>query len=87
MDISFLKDMSLLKEYKDILGKPKQGVHSYRILDVALTDYLMTIVGAFIISYYTEIPVIITTIGLFTVGILLHIIFGVPTNTTRWLGI
>ena len=80
-------DMSLLKEYKDILGKPKQGVHSYRILDVALTDYLMTIVLAFMLSYYTEIPVVITTIGLFTVGILLHIIFGVPTNTTRWLGL
>ena len=80
-------DISFLKEYKDILGKPKQGVHSYRILDVALTDYLMTIVGAFIISYYTEIPVVITTIGLFNVGILLHIIFGVPTNTTRWLGL
>lgn len=81
MDISFLKD------YRDILGKPKQGPHSYRILDVAATDYIMTIVGAFIISYYTEIPVVITTIVLFTVGILLHIIFGVPTNTTRWLGI
>ena len=80
-------DISFLKEYKDILGKPKQGVHSYRILDVALTDYLMTIIGAFIISYCTEIPVVITTIGLFVIGILLHIIFGVPTNTTRWLGI
>jgi len=80
-------DISFLKEYKDILGKPKQGVHSYRILDVALTDYLMTIIGAFIISYYTEIPVVITTIGLFVIGIILHIIFGVPTNTTRWLGI
>ena len=80
-------DISFLKEYKDILGKPKQGVHSYRIFDVALTDYLMTIIGAFIISYYTEIPVVITTIGLFVIGILLHIIFGVPTNTTRWLGI
>ena len=80
-------DISLLKEYKDILGKPKQGVHSYRILDVALTDYLMTIVLAFMLSYYTEIPVVITTIGLFTVGILLHILFGVPTNTTRWLGL
>lgn len=81
MDISFLKD------YRDILGKPKQGVHSYRILDVPLTDYLMTIVGAFIISYYTDIPVVLTTIGLFFIGILLHIIFGVPTNTTRWLGL
>ena len=80
-------DISFLKEYKDILGKPKQGAHSYRILDVAILDYLMTISGAFIISYYTEIPVVITTIGLFTVGILLHILFGVPTNTTRWLGL
>lgn len=88
--VSFLKEykgIDFLKEYKDILGKHKQGVHSYRILDVALTDYLMTIVGAFIISYYTDIPVVLTTIGLFTVGILLHIIFGVPTNTTRWLGL
>jgi len=79
--------MDFLKDYQDIFGKPKQGLHSYRILDVAIVDYMMTIIGAFVISYYTDIPVILTTIGLFTVAILLHILFGVPTNTTRWLGL
>ena len=32
-----------LKQYKDIFGKPNEGVHSYRLFDVAIVDLLLTI--------------------------------------------
>ena len=79
--------MDIFREYKDIFGKSKQGLHSYRLLDVAIVDYMMTIIGAIILSYYTEIPLVVTTIGLFVLGILLHLLFGVSTGTMRWLGL
>ena len=37
--------MSLCK-YKDSLGKPKEGIHSYRFLGIAIADFLLTIVLA-----------------------------------------
>lgn len=78
-------DTRFFSQYKNILGKPKEGVHKYRFMDVALFDYLLTIIGAFIITYLTTIPVEITTIFLFSLGILLHLLFDVNTNTTKFI--
>lgn len=77
---------SPLKKYKDIFGKPGEGIHKYRFLGTAISDYLLTILAAVIITYFTKIPLVLTTIFAFVLGILFHIIFGVETNTTRYLG-
>ena len=79
--------MKYLEKYKYIFGKPNEGVHSHRFLDTAIVDYLLTILGAMIITYLSGIPLVLTTIVIFVLGIVLHILFGVPTNTTRYLGI
>tara|TARA_B100001248_G_C27382194_1_gene457613 strand:- start:1554 stop:1838 length:285 start_codon:yes stop_codon:yes gene_type:complete len=79
--------MKYLEKYKYIFGKPKKGAHQYRFLDTAIVDYLLTIIGAIIITYFSGIPLVLTTIFLFILGIVLHILFGLPTNTTRYLGI
>ena len=42
----------MLCKYKDALGKPNQGIHQYRFLGVAIVDVIMTIIAAFIISYF-----------------------------------
>lgn len=77
---------SPLKKYKDIFGKPGKGIHKYRFLGTAISDYLLTILAAVIITYFTKIPLVLTTILAFVLGIVLHVIFGVETNTTRYLG-
>ena len=72
-------------KYKDIFGIPGKGVHSYRFLDTAIFDYIGTIVLAAILTKLTDIPFVISTIIMFVLGILLHHIFCVPTNATRYL--
>ena len=74
-------------KYKHILGIPKKGAHSHRFLNTAIVDYILTIILAIIITLLTKIPLVLTTIFSFILGILLHILFGVPTNTTKYLGI
>ena len=79
--------MCIFKQYKDIFGAPKTGVHSYRFLGVALVDYSLTILGAMLITYLTGVPLVITTIVLLILGVILHYLFGVQTNTLNYLGI
>lgn len=78
-------DIGFFSKYKNILGKPKEGVHKYRLIDVAMVDYILTIIGAFILTYLTTVPVEITTIFLFSLGIVLHLLFDVNTNTTKFI--
>ena len=76
--------MNLCK-YKNIFGIPKQGIHSWRIFDVAMADVVMTIIGAVLISYFTKIPLIYCLIGFFLLGIILHRMFCVKTTVDRWI--
>jgi len=73
-------------KYKDIFGIPDKGIHSYRFLDVALIDYILTIVMAAVLSKLTGMPFVISTILMFALGIILHAIFCVPTSAVRYLG-
>ena len=73
--------------YKDILGVPGQGVHSYRFLDTAIVDYVLTIILAAAVTKFTGMPFVISTILMFVLGIVLHAVFCVPTNATKYLGI
>jgi len=77
----------LLKQWKDIFGKPNTGVHSYRFIGVAIIDYILTIILSIVTTLLTGIPLVLTTIGMFTLGIIAHMIFGVSTNTTKYLNI
>lgn len=72
-------------QYSDIFGKPNTGVHKIRFMNVAVVDYILTIILAFFLTYVTHIPVELTTIFSFIIGIISHILFGVKTNTTKFL--
>ena len=76
--------MSLCK-YKDALGKPKEGIHSYRLFGIAIADVIMTIVAGMIISFIFKISLIYTLIFLFILGIILHRIFCVRTTIDKYL--
>jgi len=74
-----------LCKYKDMLGVPNQGIHSYRLFGVAIADVLMTIVGAYIIHRVFRVKFITTLIVLFLLGIFLHRIFCVRTTVDKRL--
>lgn len=74
--------MNLCK-YKNALGIPGKGIHSYRLFGVAVADVIMTILGAALISYFSKISFIKTLLVLFLLGIILHRIFCVRTTLDK----
>ena len=74
-----------LSKYKNVFGAPGTGVHKYKFKGTAIVDYFLTIAGAFIITYFTDIPLVITTIGLFLIGIVLHYLFGIKTQVLKFI--
>jgi len=76
-----------LSQFKDIFGKPGKGVHKYRFLNTAIVDYVLTIVLAIITTLATKMPLVLTTIMWFILGVVLHLLFGVQTSTLTYLGI
>jgi hypothetical protein len=74
-----------LCKYKDILGTPNQGVHSYRIFNIAIVDVLLTILVAYILSVVTKYKFIYTLIFMFILGIISHRIFCVRTTIDKLL--
>ena len=76
-----------LSKYKNIFGEPGKGLHQYKFKGTAIIDYLATIMIAFIITYFTDIPLVITTILILILGILFHYLFGIKSHVIRYLGL
>lgn len=74
-------------KWKNMFGKPNHGIHAIRFNNVAIVDYFITIIMSFMLTAITKIPVELTTIFSFALGIISHILFGVNTTTTKFLGI
>lgn len=77
--------MCIFAKYKDIFGKPKEGLHSYRLFDIAIVDVLLTILLAFLISYFFKYSFLIVLLILFLLGIVLHRLFCVRTTIDKLL--
>jgi hypothetical protein len=76
--------MNLCK-YKNILGVPGKGVHSYRIFNIAIVDVLLTLILAYIISYIFKKSFFWVSVILFILGIILHRLFCVRTTIDKLL--
>jgi len=74
-----------LCKYKNALGEPGKAVHSYRFFGIAIMDVIMTIIGAYMISYFYNYNFINTLIFLFILGIILHKLFCVKTTVDKLL--
>ncbi len=74
-------------QHKDIFGKMGEGFHRTRILDAAAGDYFGTILLAIIFAKFTKIPLVISTILMFVLGIVGHWLFCVPTGAVKFLGL
>lgn len=73
--------------YKNIFGEPKKGFHSNRLFGLATGDTLGTIAIAGLIAYFWNISFWKSLLWTFTIGEILHYIFGVQTQFLTWLGI
>ncbi len=76
-----------LCRYRDVLGKPREGVHKYRIGRYALFDIAGTMIGGCLVAKWMEWNKIDTMIGLFLLGIVLHRLFCVNTSLNVELGL
>ena len=77
----------IFSKYRNFFGIPKEGVYRWQFLGVAIVDYLLTLAGAALTTYISQIPLVLTTIGWFLLGIFFHTIFGVQTDVIKKLGI
>lgn len=77
--------MSGLCKYKDAFGKIGTGIHSYRVFDVAILDFGVTAIVAYLISLLTGIKFVYSFIGLFITGIFVHKLFCVRTTVDKWV--
>ncbi len=76
-----------LCKYKDFFGKVGEGVHSYRLFNIAIVDVIMTLLFAYFISIYFNFSFIKSTIFLFILGIFFHWLFCVNTTINKTLGL
>lgn len=87
-------DMGDLCKYRDALGRPGEGVHSWRVPPgIAGADLLLTAGVAFLLSrvaftsYGSVVAFLIVFVILIIAGIALHTIFCVDTALNRYLGL
>ena len=75
------------EKIQKIFGPIGEGIHSYRIYDIAILDVLFTIIGAYFIHRFLlpNIPFCQVLLGLFLLGIVLHRIFCVRTTVDKWI--
>lgn len=72
-----------LSQYRDVLGKPNQGMHSYRLGPFAAVDLIGTVLIGALLGYYFVSPdvsgILIGFLFLLMLGIIFHSIFSVDT--------
>jgi hypothetical protein len=74
-----------LCKYKDLIGRPGEGIHSYRLFGIAIVDFFVTLLAALLCAYYFKWNVWYTLIGFFAAGILAHKAFCVRTAFDKML--
>jgi len=76
----------MLCEYKNLLGEPDKGFHSYRIFNIAIVDVLLTFLVAYIINLFIPSSnYFVILLILFLLGVIAHRIFCVKTTVDNWL--
>ena len=72
-------------QYANIFGAPKTGIHAYRFANIAIVDFIGTVVLAFVVCFFTKWSFAWTLLGLFVLGIVMHRLFCVRTTIDRFL--
>ena len=72
-----------LCQYKDLFGKPRDGLRKYRIFDIAILDTAVVIIIGLIFSWVTKVNIWLTLAVLFLSGIVVHRLFCVKTGLDK----
>jgi len=75
----------MLCKYKNMIGKVGEGIHSYRILNIAIIDVIVTAFIAYGIHKIFHVNFPITLFFLFILGIISHRLFCVRSTVDKWL--
>ena len=73
--------------FKDIFGKPREGPHAWRVLDVAVVDSVLTILLALVLQkiFFQNFSFLKVLAVTFIVGELMHWYFCVDTKVIQIL--
>ena len=74
-----------LCKYKDLFGKPNEGLRKYRIAGIAILDTLVVLLIGIVFSYMTGTPLLPTLAVFFISGIIVHRMFCVRSGIDRIL--
>jgi len=77
--------MNILCNYKNIFGKPNEGLHKYRLFDIAIFDVIGTIIIIYLIYYIFNYNIIYITIIILFITTILHTLFCVKTKILNFL--
>jgi len=74
-------------EYSELFGKVGEGIHSYRVFNIAIIDVVMTMIGAYLLqkTFFKKHSYMKVMIVLFLVGIISHRLFCVRTTVDQML--
>lgn len=73
-------------DYRNAFGKVRKGVHSIRVLDMALVDVACTVTVAYLLHrYHAVYGFVVYLIVLILSGIIAHRLFCVRTTVDKWL--
>ncbi len=74
-------------KYSEIFGKVGEGIHSYRIFNIAIVDVIGMMIGAHFVQkyYFTEYTYCEVLLGAFLLGIIFHRLFCVRTTIDKLL--
>ena len=70
-------------KYRHIFGIENEGVHKYRLLNIAIVDMVLTIILAFVCALYFKISFLLVFFVLIVIATLLHRLFCVETTITK----
>lgn len=89
--------MKYLCQYKDLLGKPGTGIHSFRIFDIAIVDLLVVLLfgglitwilykkGSKKVKHNIKWYLLGISVALILLGIIVHRVFCINTTVNTWI--
>ena len=78
-------ESNILCKFRHIFGTEKEGVHSLRILNIAIVDVVGTVLLAWFISNVFKLNFLHMIIIIIILSIIIHKIFCVETTFTKFI--
>lgn len=75
----------LKKDLDKLIGVPGEGIHSYRIFNVAYMDVIIVLLAAILIAWAMNWSYMKTIVGIFILGIVVHKLLCVGTTVDKAL--